>query len=173
MSTPTDPLFPPFGKPQQPNPYSQGLPENTPQPSPYSYQPAPNNPYAPPPAEAYRTPDIIPPQGQYAPPPVYTQPPVNNPYYTAPVVPTVNSLALWSMIAGIAGILLYTSGLGILGSIAAIILGHMGLYKIKNYPSFYNGKGFAITGLILGYAALAFFILMIGFFILLFFSGYY
>lgn len=39
-------------------------------------------------------------------------------------------------------------------SIIAIILGHIQLYKIKNHPTKYYGKGEAIAGLILGYIGL-------------------
>lgn len=40
-------------------------------------------------------------------------------------------------------------------SIVAVVCGHLALHKIKKDPNFYTGKGFAISGLILGYLGLA------------------
>lgn len=52
--------------------------------------------------------------------------------------------ALWSLICGIAGVILC------LPAIPAVILGIVGLVKIKNSAGALKGKGLAITGLILG-----------------------
>jgi len=40
-------------------------------------------------------------------------------------------------------------------SIVAVVCGHLALHKIKKDPSTYAGRGFAISGLILGYLGLA------------------
>jgi hypothetical protein len=69
--------------------------------------------------------------------------------YTPPP-PTVqtNTMALVSLIAGILG----WSLLPTLGSIVAIITGHMAKTEIKNNPGKFTGDGMATAGLILGYA---------------------
>lgn len=164
-----DPLFPPFGKNQTPNPYVQGIPENNPpvppMPYPYGNQPVASS-YGPPPPEAYQNPTgATYPVGQapyqYPTPGGYGAP-LNgyNPY--AAVVPKpMNTLSLWSMISGIAGILTAGAGIGLLGLVAAIILGHLGLNKDKANPGVYNGRGFAIAGLIIGYVCVGFSLLII------------
>ena len=49
------------------------------------------------------------------------------------------------------------SGLTLLGSVSAIITGHISLAQLKDSKE--NGRGFAIAGLVLGYAGIAFGIL--------------
>ena len=75
----------------------------------------------------------------------------------APARPT-NGVALAAMICGIAGIVLspITFFLFVTGliSVAAIVLGHVGLSQLKRRPEL-GGKGMAITGLILGYVPIA------------------
>ena len=46
------------------------------------------------------------------------------------------------------------SGLTLLGSVAAVITGHIALAQLKTSKE--NGRGFAIAGLVLGYAGIAF-----------------
>jgi hypothetical protein len=49
------------------------------------------------------------------------------------------------------------SGLTLLGSVSAIITGHISLAQLKNSKE--SGRGLAIAGLVLGYAGIAFSIL--------------
>ena len=49
------------------------------------------------------------------------------------------------------------SGLTLLGSVSAVITGHIALAQLKDSKE--NGRGFAIAGLVLGYAGIAFGIL--------------
>jgi general secretion pathway protein G len=58
--------------------------------------------------------------------------------------PKTSKSALWSMICGIAGILLC------LPAIPAVILGIIGLVKINKHKGALKGTGMAVTGLILG-----------------------
>ena len=96
------------------------------------------------------------PQTPIVPDPYYNQPQQNwgqqsngtayyNPYNAAP---PSNALALVAMIMGIAGFLVGIT------SIVAIVLGHMSLGQIKRTGE--SGKGFAIAGLVTGYAVTGF-----------------
>jgi hypothetical protein len=74
-----------------------------------------------------------------APPP----PPV--PYgYPPPAAPETNGLAIASLTAGILW-------LGWLGSIAAVIFGHVALAQIKRSGGREGGQGLAVAGLVLGW----------------------
>jgi hypothetical protein len=74
-----------------------------------------------------------------APPP----PPV--PYgYPLPARPETNGLAVASLTAGILW-------LGWLGSIAAVVFGHVALAQIKRSAGRETGQGLAVAGLVLGY----------------------
>lgn len=102
------------------------------------------------------------PQG-YAPPPpaaqVYgSQGAPGYPSY-APVRPT-NSLAVTSLVCGLAGLLLSWLFVPMLASIAAVIAGHLALGQLKRNPGA-NGRGMAIAGLILGYVVVAILIITI------------
>jgi hypothetical protein len=57
-------------------------------------------------------------------------------------------LAIASLVCAIIG------GYASTMSIVAVICGHMALNRIKRDPNTYNGKGFAISGLVLGYIGL-------------------
>ena len=61
-------------------------------------------------------------------------------------------MAVTSMILGILWICW-------IGSVLAVIFGHVALSQIKKSNGTQTGRGFAIAGLILGYLAIAFFIL--------------
>ncbi len=94
--------------------------------------------------------DVPPPSGGATPPPAAPQP---SPY-SAPAGGAAQGpkqiLSLISMIGGIVGLVLSLfGGWGILFSIAAVVLGHMG-QKRENHA-----KGFWITGLITGYLGIA------------------
>ena len=77
----------------------------------------------------------------------------NQPYQTPPVRPNSN-MALASLILGILGWTLIPT----LGSIAAIITGHMAKNEIKNSMGALGGDGMATAGLVLGYANIAIFV---------------
>ncbi len=68
----------------------------------------------------------------------------------APVTKT-STMAIISLIAGITG----WSILPFLGSIVAIITGHMAQSEIKKSGGMITGKGMAVAGLILGYLSIA------------------
>lgn len=68
-------------------------------------------------------------------------------YVPAPVTPT-NVLSIVSLVTGLLGF----SFAPFLGSIAAIITGHISLHQIKQTNE--QGRGMALTGLILGYVVL-------------------
>jgi len=77
----------------------------------------------------------------------------------------INQVALWAMITGIAGL---TVGwmVPLPFSIAAVILGHIGLSQLKRGQG--TGRGYAIAGLATGYTGIAIAILFIGLIILAF-----
>ncbi len=62
-----------------------------------------------------------------------------------------NSLAVVSLVCGIAAWL----GIPILGSIAAVVTGHLARGQLRARPGAESGEGLALAGLILGYANLA------------------
>lgn len=73
----------------------------------------------------------------------------NPPYQTPPAKPSSN-MALASLILGILG---WTVMPGI-GSIAAIVTGHLAKGEIKNSMGALGGDGMATAGLALGYASI-------------------
>ena len=75
--------------------------------------------------------------------------------------PTTNQMAIISMVAGIAGFLSFSIVfvdificvvLVLLASICAIVCGHIARRQIRKSKGLEQGKGIALTGLILGYA---------------------
>lgn len=70
------------------------------------------------------------------------------PYMAAPAQVTVAGLAVASMVLGILWIYW-------IGSILAIIFGHIAISQIKKSNGWKSGKGMAIAGLVLGYLGLA------------------
>lgn len=77
-----------------------------------------------------------------------------------------STLAIISLIAGILG----WSLLPFLGSIGAIITGHMARAEIRREPQRLDGDGFAVAGLILGWLSVVLWIIGILVFVL-FFGG--
>ena len=77
----------------------------------------------------------------------------------------INQVALWAMITGIAGL---TVGwmVPLPFSIAAVVLGHIGLSQLKRGQG--TGRGYAIAGLATGYTGIAIAILFIGLIVLVF-----
>lgn len=74
----------------------------------------------------------------------------NQTYQTPPVKPNSN-LALASLILGILGWTIIPT----IGSIAAIVTGHMAKNEIKSSMGELGGDGMATIGLVLGYANIA------------------
>ena len=71
--------------------------------------------------------------------------------YIPPVMPHNSTTAIISLIGGIAG----WTVLPFLGSIVAIITGHMAKSEIKKGGGMVTGNGMATAGLILGYLSIA------------------
>jgi hypothetical protein len=82
--------------------------------------------------------------GKWYPP----QPPV------ASVAQKTNELAVASMVLGVLWLLW-------IGSILAIIFGHISLRQIKRSNGIQGGRGMAIAGLVLGYGAVGWILLII------------
>lgn len=87
--------------------------------------------------------DTTPPAG-YTPQPPYPPQPYN-PYYAAPARPT-EGLAIAGMVLGICWVWW-------VGSLLAVIFGHVALSHIKHNGK--QGSGMATAGLVLGYIGLA------------------
>jgi hypothetical protein len=79
---------------------------------------------------------------------------MNEQYNTPPILPIMphnSTMAIISLIGGIAG----WTVLPFLGSVVAVITGHMAKNEIKKGGGMITGNGMATAGLILGYIALA------------------
>lgn len=112
-----------------------------------------------PPSEGYPPPTSggYPPAGGYPPPGSY--PPAPGGYGGAP---QGNKKALWSMIVGIASLVLgLFCGLLIVGSIVAIVLGFIARGEIKRSQGAQTGAGQALTGIITGFVLIALFVLVV------------
>lgn len=70
-----------------------------------------------------------------------------------------------SMIVGLSGILLSWC-FGPVPGIVALVLGLVALSQIKKSPEKYSGKGMAIAGIVIGAVNIAFYILLMIFWIL-------
>ncbi len=77
-----------------------------------------------------------------------------------------STLAIISLVAGILG----WTALPFLGSVTAIITGHMARGEIRRQPDRFEGDGLALAGLILGWVNVALWILGVLAFVL-FFGG--
>lgn len=77
-----------------------------------------------------------------------------------------NTLAIVALVSGLLG----WSFVPFIGSIVAIITGHLARSEIRRQPERYEGDGLALVGLILGYVALGLAVLAI-FAFLVFFGG--
>jgi hypothetical protein len=77
--------------------------------------------------------------------------PYQQPYQQFPPTPHTSTMAIISLISGITGF----SILPILGSIVAVITGHMAHSEIKKSGGMITGKGMATAGLIMGYLTIA------------------
>lgn len=128
-----------------------------PQQPPYPAQPPQQPPY---PAQTPQTPyPVQPTQGQYPTPyaPQYPQP------YAAQ--PKTNSLCIASLATALAPLVLtwipILQWFGLLSSIAAIILGAMGLKKVKESNGAETGKGLAVAGIVIGAVDILLFIIVV------------
>jgi len=83
-----------------------------------------------------------------------------------PAYRRTSTLAIVSLVAGILGWTLAPW----LGSLVAIVTGHMARSEIRRDPQGVEGDGFAVAGLVLGWAMLAVSLLVL-LAILLFFGG--
>ena len=77
-----------------------------------------------------------------------------------------STLAIISLVAGLLG----WTGVPFLGSIVAVICGHMARKEIRQAPDRLEGDGLAIAGLVLGYLAIAMAVLAVAA-VVLFFGG--
>jgi hypothetical protein len=91
--------------------------------------------------------DVVPP-----PPPAPLLPPA--PYAAVRYVPETNDLAIASLVAG----LLWVAWLG---SLVAVVLGHVALKQIKQSGGRQTGSGLAIAGLVMGYLGVGTFALIL------------
>ncbi|HBK46900.1 MAG TPA: hypothetical protein DDZ67_10810 [Xanthomonadaceae bacterium] len=82
------------------------------------------------------------------------------------IVRQTSSLAIVSLVAGILGWTL----LPFVGSIGAIITGHLARAEIRRNPGRLDGDGFAVAGLVLGWLSVALWVVGILAFVL-FFGG--
>lgn len=97
-------------------------------------------------------------------PPVW-QPPPPPPYQPAFTRPS-QALALASMITAIAGFVFGIWCFGPLPGIAAVIMGLIALLQIKNTPEKVGGKPYAMAGIIIGAINIAFYVLLLLWFLL-------
>ena len=116
-------------------------------------------PREPPVAGAWIAPDERPPMNPgvwQAPPPPLAYPPSTGPS---------QGLAVASMIVGLAGILLSWC-FGPVPGIVALVLGLVALSQIKKSPDKFTGRGYALAGVIIGSLTIAFYVLLVLFWIL-------
>ena len=134
------PYSDPSGQPQQPYPQQQGYP--------------PPQGYGPPPGQGAPPGYGSPPQGY--PPQGY---PPQQGYGPSPAPPN-NTLAVVSMVSGIAGLTV----IPFLASIVAVITGHLAKGQIRRSEGREGGDGMATAGLVTGYIGIAFwgFMILIG-----------
>jgi hypothetical protein len=91
-----------------------------------------------------RNPPVPPPGGEQAPP------------FPAPPPPPRSGWAITSLVLGSCGVLLVAFlSAGFFCAVFAIPCGHMALYRIKKASGAIGGRGLAVAGLFMGYAALA------------------
>ncbi|AYF97518.1 DUF4190 domain-containing protein [Protaetiibacter intestinalis] len=122
-------------------------------------------PPAPAPAPAYASAPAAP---AYQPVPTTPAPYAPAPYTVGGVAyayaPRTDPLALTSMILSLVGLLFWILG------IPGVILGHIALSRIKRTGE--GGKGMAIAGIAVGYAVIAFLLIYVAFFVIVFSSTY-
>ncbi len=159
---PTGPHAPPnpWGAPHPPGPYAAaGAPPPPPYPGPATGDPT--NPFAPP--AAYQPPAGPPGQPPGRPPSGYPPPGVG-PYapYPQPYAPSgyqaqpTNGLAIAALVLSLVGWI--PCGIG---SLAAVVLGFVARSQIRASQGRQGGDGLALAGIIIGFVAIAFWILVV------------
>lgn len=86
------------------------------------------------------------------------QPNYQQSYQAPPDVPETSPTAIWSLVLGILSLLCCC---GCFAGIPAVICGHIALNQISESDGKFTGRGLALSGLIVGYIAIAFHILAI------------
>jgi hypothetical protein len=72
------------------------------------------------------------------------------------VRPPTPPLAVWALVLGIVGaVLFWVPWVGLVIGAAGVLLGHLAMRKIATSASPLSGKGLSIAGLVTGYAAVA------------------
>lgn len=138
---------------------SQPTPPPAPGQQPHTQQPHTPQPYAPQPYAQQPHPQAYP--QQYAPVPSgYAQ--AGYGYAPVTLAPT-NTLAIVSLICGLAG-LLTTWFIPLVVSIAAVVMGHIAKRQIAERGE--NGSGLAVAGLVTGYIVIGLTVLVFGFMLL-------
>ena len=106
------------------------------------------------------------PYSPYPPYPAYPYVPYPAyPYLPVAVAPTTSGLAIASFICGLLTLFAFPYL-----AIAAVICGHLALGEIRSSGGFLQGRGMAITGLILGYVLLGLGIIVFLLYIFLIFT---
>lgn len=73
-----------------------------------------------------------------------------------PVAQRTNGFAITSFVLSLVGLCgIFTYGIGGIGSILAVIFGHIAISQINRSSGTLGGKGLAIAGLVMGYIGLA------------------
>ena len=141
------PATPPYGGAPTAPPYGVATPQSYGAPAPQPYGASAPQPYGSPALQPYgaATPQPYAAQGYASP---YAQPAY------APVRPN-SGLAITSLVCGIGGLVLFWLYAPVIASVVAVITGHRALAQIRRDPQL-GGRGMAITGLITGYAGVAF-----------------
>jgi hypothetical protein len=137
--------------PVPPTAYPPSAPQYAPPPA----APAAPAQYAPP--ASYAPPAAAP--AQVGPPPAYA-PPGYTPY---PAGPKTNALAIVSLVSSLVGLFLI---LPLIGSVAAVITGHIALRQLKTSGE--SGHGMALAGTIIGWVGVGL-IVLVGVLFLIFF----
>lgn len=78
------------------------------------------------------------------------RPPVTASPLPPPPLRQTNALAVVSLVSGLLG----WSLLPLLGSVVAVVTGHLARGEIRRTPERYEGDGLAVGGLVLGYTAI-------------------
>ena len=98
----------------------------------------------------------------YTPPPQVWQPPPPPAY----VRPPSQGLAIASMITGILGLLFGVLCFGPVIGVISVVLGIIALTQHKKSPQLVGGKPFAIAGVVIGSITIAFYVLLLLWFLL-------
>ncbi len=161
-STPQDPTIPvPPAPAAPPTPaYEQPAYEQPTQPTlPYGQPAQPTPPaYSQPAQPAYGQPAQPYGQAPYGQAP-YGQAPAYGAGYGYPTAPKTNTLAIVSLVAAISAWVI----LPFIGSVVAVITGHMSLKQLKTSGE--GGRGLALAGTIVGWVGVGFILLLLAIFI--------